>query len=278
MVLRVGFKGFKGQNGKQAKSPNKQRKNKRKLEEHAPGALKTPTLPTTPISSQAEATPSARKSADISKSKIEPARTKTNVREDNSMPTPVKQRNIVYENQKSTEEEDVKLELNEINALSKVSGGKALVKGKIFDIETNFLIDTGSQVNAIPKSLVPRDVLNNLGEADFTIQSFSGNELITLGTFSTDIWLNNLILQKCTFIVIDAPCRTVLGTPALTNYKITIDLSKNKIYNDKGSCEILQETPTEIDLNYAELKTVESDFSPILLQSEEDFIIDGLST
>jgi hypothetical protein len=91
------------------------------------------------------------------------------------------------------------------------------------------LLDTGSQVSAIPKKFIPEKLKSKIRQADYNLVSYSGNAINVHGLIELDIRIGEIQLQEVTFFVVDNNQQPILGTPAITENRLEIDLFNRKL-------------------------------------------------
>lgn len=113
-------------------------------------------------------------------------------------------------------------------------GPKPIVRLTIFDTIFDALLDTGSQVNVISQEKLSPNIVKNLAPAPCSVVSYTGNEIQILGIFKTDAFIDDIKLTETCFYVTSNPRQTIIGTPAINNNKIQIDIAiKTSIWTKK---------------------------------------------
>ena len=175
-------------------------------------------------------------------------------------------------------------DLQTINKISDAAlcGPKATINAQIFDSANSVLLDTGSQINAISQHVLPKEVLNNLAPSLHTITSYTGNEVDVMGTFITDVTIGKIFLTNCYFYVSRDNRKTIIGTPAIKENKIIINLAENHITQGKY-VETLEQSQNTLQLSTSELGLTESSYGhrstpPLQMQSSQSVTIPRKST
>ena len=128
-----------------------------------------------------------------------------------------------FRNSRNNTKSNTKSQLQtEINALTLTHGKKYYVKTLVFNRNVNLLLDTGSQVNVLPKHVLNSNQLRNLKPSTLDIKSYSGNKIEVFGILTTDISMGNIKLKNVEFFVVDNLFKPILGTPALQDNNIAI--------------------------------------------------------
>jgi len=171
-------------------------------------------------------------------------------------------------------------EINSIGYNNKC-GPKATINSKILNTNLQTLLDTGSQINAISQHELPLEVVADLAPSNYKITSYTNTEVEMLGTFETDVQIGSIIMTKCFFYVTRNPCRTVIGTPAITSNNIIIDLA-GKIIKQGEKVEPLNmtETSSEIEMCYVGLQKSKREIriQPLQFHTNNEICIPKLST
>ena len=99
-----------------------------------------------------------------------------------------------------------------------------IIKGQLIDL----LLDTGSQVSAIPKKFVPKQYKSKIRQAYYNLISYSGNSINVHGLIELDVHIGEIYLENVTFFIVDSN-QPILGTPAIIDNKLEIDLYNRRL-------------------------------------------------
>ena len=123
---------------------------------------------------------------------------------------------------------------NQIGAPS--VGPKFFVDACILGTPVRMLVDSGSQVNILPASSCPKDILGRLSRPPTTVTAYNGSVVDILGTFETDIVVGDLDVVRTTVYVTNNAFRPILGTPALRG--LTLDFEHKTLRNAQGQARL----------------------------------------
>ena len=97
----------------------------------------------------------------------------------------------------------------------------------IFGKQVKCLLDTGSQLNILPKAYVPDNV--KIHETDISVKNYSGGRVPILGFVEEKFTINNEIFGKGCFYVVDNCLDPILGSEALAGNEILINLARKRL-------------------------------------------------
>ena len=146
-------------------------------------------------------------------------------------------------------------------------GQKAIILANILGHKQEALLDTGSQINAISKKLLPSEIIDNLLPTSYSVTSYTGNTVDICGTFETDIQIGSIQLQQCLFYVINDDRNTIIGTPAIKDNNIIIHLTENYIKQGENIEKFLEVGGSTCSTNTLGLRT--SKTPPIQMETNE---------
>ena len=131
------------------------------------------------------------------------------------------------------------------------------------------LLDTGSQVNVLPKKCLTASELNKLEPSDLDLKSYSGNKIEVLGLLKMNISMGSIELRNVVFYIVSDLLKPILGTPALENNRIAICFSQNKlIQNGTKYADLITNNDEKIKNFNLNLVTVEKKLKNHVLQLE----------
>ena len=137
--------------------------------------------------------------------------------------------------------EDILKDMAQIFAIQSESaaGPKYTVDAEILGLSVPMLIDSGSQVNIIPASSCPKEILSSLSPSSLSISAYNGSAVHVLGTFRTDIVIGQIVIKETPIHVTSHSFRPILGTPALSS--LTLDFKTGSISN--GQLQVKMSAP-----------------------------------
>jgi hypothetical protein len=89
------------------------------------------------------------------------------------------------------------------------------------------LLDTGSQLNILPKSYVPDSI--KINKTDISAKNYSGGSVAILGYVEAKFSINNEIFCEGCFYIVDSCLEPILGSEALAKNEILINLARKRI-------------------------------------------------
>lgn len=189
---------------------------------------------------------------------------------DPSDPAGTKKISHNFRNSRNNTKSNTKSQLQtEINALTLTHGKKYYVKTLVFNRNVNLLLDTGSQVNVLPKHVLNSNQLRNLKPSTLDIKSYSGNKIEVFGILTTDISMGNIKLKNVEFFVVDNLFKPILGTPALQDNNIAICFSKNTIIqNGSKIAKLSSDEHSTVKNHNLNLVAIEKKMETQILQLE----------
>lgn len=154
---------------------------------------------------------------------------------------------------------------------------RCTINGKL----TCLLLDTGSQVSALPLKLVPEKFKSEIRQADYNLVSYSGNPINVHGLVDLDIRIGEIQLRKVTFFIVSNDQQPILGTPAITENRLEIDLFNRKLKQYQFLDEVKKSklvTQNEVPKSWG-LNVIEKKKDEIILQlaPDENTTISALS-
>ena len=127
-----------------------------------------------------------------------------------------------------------RIKINNVNNV----GPKCSVHALFLNQNVKFLLDSGSQVNTIPRMYVPDEIMKNLKPSEFNLTGYSNSTIKVFGLFETDISIENTKIEKITFFVVDNNRTPILGTPLFTKHNMAINLYKKHLDINKKQIPI----------------------------------------
>ena len=156
-----------------------------------------------------------------------------------------------------------------LNSISSNFGQKYFVKTKIQNRLVSLLVDTGSQVNVLPKKCLNVTALQKMKPSNLDLKSYSGNRIEVLGSLQMDIQIGKIFLKNVNFYIVENNLKPILGTPALQNNDIALCFSQNKmIQNGIKHADLIFEENSNIKDYNLNLVTTEKNSTTQILQLE----------
>jgi hypothetical protein len=159
--------------------------------------------------------------------------------------------------------------INNLNAIATTLGRKYFVRTKIENRTVNLLVDTGSEVNVIPKHCLSVTAMKKLKPTNLDLKSYTGNRIEVLGCLQMDVQIGQICLKNVDFYIVENNFKPILGTPALKNNDIALCFSQNKmIQNGIKHADLFFDEKTAVKDHNLNLVTTEKTTKTNVLQLE----------